>query len=110
MVNNANFSWSKGTSVNMQLTVTDCSGAAVNLSGTTIEFTAAQGYTTASSIHKAVTEHTIPASGITNIELTGSDTNIDTGTYIHEFQYTDGSGNKYVFLEGQLVIKPKISP
>lgn len=110
MTNNANLGWFKDTSVTLQFTLTNCSGTPVNLSGTTIEFTAASGYSAGSVIYKAVTEHTYPTSGITNIVLTGSDTNISDGTYIYECQYKDTSGNKYVFLEGQLVIKPKISP
>lgn len=109
MTGNANLAMWKDTNNPLLVTLTDSTGSPVNLSGATIQFTASTTYGTTPVISKSVTNHTYPTSGISTVTLTGSDTNISPGNYIYDMQYTDSSGNKNIFLEGQLVIKPKLS-
>lgn len=81
------------------ITVVDSNGDAVDITGWKIYFTvrATLPATVLSSdtsgngaiIVKTVTSHTTPTSGITRIDLTNIDTNIDPGTYYYDVQIKD---------------------
>jgi hypothetical protein len=52
---------------------------------------------------------TDPENGKTTIELTPTDTNIDTGKYIYDIQYKTDTGEIYSSGIGQFIIEPDIT-
>jgi len=60
-----------------------------------------------SVINKTVTSHSEPTKGITLIQLTTSDTDIDAGNYYYSIDYKDDDDNQQVLFTGRIrVIEP----
>ena len=72
----------------------------LDLTGYTVTFTVKSESALATDsdagalIQKVVTTHTAPTAGITDIELTATDTRIAEGKYVYDIQFTDPSGSK----------------
>ena len=88
----------RGDDVSINFTYKDSSGAAIDITGYTLFFTAKPDIdddaTDAEAvITKDVTSHSSPTDGESIITLTNSDTDIDIGQYLADIQVKDDSGN-----------------
>jgi len=87
----------RGDTTNITLTITDQDGVAIDLTDSTVYFTAKPAFDddaldAEAVITKEVTSHTDPTNGITVIPLTASDTDIETGIYYYDVQVKDAAG------------------
>jgi hypothetical protein len=104
----------RGDDKTLNLTFTNSSGAAIDITGYSIFFTVKNisDVTTDDSlaiISKTVTSHTDAAAGLTSISLTNSDTNITINTYKYDIQSKDGSGNINTILTGNFIINNDVT-
>jgi hypothetical protein len=85
----------RGDDVTIPVTFTDSDGDPINLTGCTVFFTVKNEKSDDDDdavISKSVTSHTTPASGITQVVLTHTDTDIDPGSYYWDLQIKDSAG------------------
>lgn len=80
----------RGDSESIRFELTD-DGVAVDLTGSTVFFTAKPALTdddtdSTAVIHVEVTSHTDPTNGITTIPLSATDTDVAPGTYYYDIQ------------------------
>ncbi len=96
----------------LNLTFTDDNGNAIDLTGGTVFFTVKKQKNDLDAdaiITKTVTSHTNAAGGLSQIDLTNSDTNITAQTYHFDLRYKDSSGNIVSPIDnGNFVIKERI--
>lgn len=95
----------KGETKNLQITVTDGDGAAVDLTGSTIDFAVRTSHAdTTDLIALTGTEGggagdvtwDNPAGGIATLNIEPSDTaSVDSGSYVHRLKLTLASGDVY---------------
>lgn len=88
----------RGDTVSITFTLTDENGDPVNLTGSTVYFTAKKQIDDDAAdakavISKDVTSHSDPVNGETIINLTSSDTDIDLGIYFYDIQIKDSINN-----------------
>lgn len=95
--NNSTIIVNRGDDTGLTLTFKDENGVAVDLTGSTLFFTVKNGdYAdeaddTDAEIAKEVTTHDDPTNGITSVSLTNSDTDLEAGDYVYDFQLKDSS-------------------
>jgi hypothetical protein len=88
----------RGQTYSATVTITE-DGIAKNISGYTLFFTVKKntndldGDDVGAQIAKTITGHVTPASGITMISLTTSDTTMNPGTYIYDIKLKDSTGS-----------------
>lgn len=99
----------KGDSVAFKITVTDVNGDAVNLTGGTVYFYVIDR--TGTAFHtETVTSHTTPASGITTIVITDTETDtFPAGAYITRTVAALSNGETWTVREDVLQVNPKQS-
>lgn len=84
---------------------TDSGGNPYDLTGWTLSFTVKQNERDSddeAAIRKDVSTHTNPTEGQTMVNLTSSDTEIDPGRYIYDFQVTTAAGNVQTLTKGMI--------
>lgn len=96
----------RGNSFNRQLTILDPDGSAQDITGATVTMTIydRNGDTLHSEV---VTSHTTPASGITNIQISKSDTaDFAFGLYDYEVTCLLDDGSLWTVEQGHLEVTP----
>jgi len=79
----------KGNSATIPITFYDDAGSALNITGAIVLFQVKLNKDdTTTLISKTVTTHTNPAAGETEIDLSGTDTDIDVGSYWYDIRLT----------------------
>lgn len=104
----------RGDDASWLVTVTDKDDVAVDITGYTIFFTVktltdVETDDSAALISKDITSHTTPASGITTITVTNSDTDITPGKYQYDIQMKDGSDRIYTIKRDYFVVLQDIT-
>jgi len=106
----------KGDSMDIQLTIKDSSDVAVNITGYTIYFTVKEAATDTDAnakIAKEITTHTTPASGITTISLSSSNTSLDvsssTQKYVYDIRMKDTSSKVTTLFNGYFIVKQPVT-
>jgi hypothetical protein len=61
------------------------------------------------SIYKTVTSHTTPATGLSAIELTDTDTDITPKTYFYDVKVKESDNKIYLAQSGRLTINPSVT-
>lgn len=87
------------------LTFKDSDGNAIDITNWTVWMTIKKdiGATDGEAvIQKEVTSHDDPTNGKTSVKLEDIDTDGLGGFYFYDFQITDGNGDKYTILKGQV--------
>jgi hypothetical protein len=93
----------------MQLTVTQSGGTPINLSGYTIDSDIC-GVLDDSIIASFTPTIVNAASGIFELELPPATTSgIEAGVYNYDVSATEGTGDRYYWLKGQLTVEPTCS-
>ena len=102
----AKYQIAKGDSFNTQLTILDPDSSAVDLTGATVTMNIFDR--NGDSLHsEAVTSHTTPASGITNIQIGKADTaTFSFGCYNYEVICVLASGNESTVEQGYFEVTP----
>lgn len=99
--------WSGDTKV-LEVTITDASGNAVNLTGATISYVLQRSVGSTVTISKTTDDGisiTDASGGVFQITLDASDTASLSGSYYHECQITDTSGNVSTVFTGTVTMK-----
>ena len=99
----------KGDDVSLTSTFTDGDGAVVDISGSSITFTAKNDFGSAAVITKTVTSHSDPTNGVTIIALTDTDTAVDAGDYFYDIQITFSDGKVNSISYGKLIVKQDVT-
>lgn len=99
----------RGDSATYNLTFTDEDDVAIDITGWTIFFTVKTApddvaADTGALISKTVTSHTTPASGITKIELSASDTAIALGRHYFDIQAKTDEGKIITAMKGRFEV------
>ena len=97
----------RGDTVYFNIAITDDAGSPVDLTGATVYFTMKKNIDDPDpgDLQKAITTHTDPTQGKTQIKLDSSDTdNIDPGKYFYDFQVTLANGDKITIESGILEV------
>jgi len=95
----------KGDTRTYRLTFKDKTGNPLDLTDLAVYFVVKNDDAdTSSIIEKIITSHLDPTNGITEINLSSSDTDIDYGIYYFEIYLLDGSGQKTTILTGNFII------
>ena len=84
----------RGDSATIDLTFTDDDGNAINITGSTIYFTAKSDLSLDDSeaeLQVEVTSHTDASNGLSNIPISGNDTDITAGKYYFDIQLNIGT-------------------
>ena len=100
--------WSGDTKV-LEVTITDSDGAAVDLTGATISYVLQRNVNSAAATISKTTDDGISitdaSGGVFQITLDASDTASLSGSYYHECQITDASGNASTVFTGTVTMK-----
>lgn len=103
----------RGDDITINVRVKDSAGDAVDITGYTFWFTAKSQESDIDAnaeIQKEVTSHTTPASGLTAITLSNSDTDLDTDKeYFYDIQMKDTGGSVTTLVKGRMLIKKDIT-
>jgi len=104
----------KGDDTTIDFTFTDENGLPVDLTNVTLFFTAKEDYNDTDAnakISKTVASglHTMPASGLSAVSLSSSDTDIDSGDYYWDIQLKYGDGTINSVKYGKLIVFPDIT-
>lgn len=102
----------RGDDKTLNLTFRDSAGNPINLSGSTIYFTAKKKLEfddDKAVIQKDVTAHTNNTAGTSAIVLTNTDTSITPDTYLYDIQYKTAGGVISTVLTDELIIKPDVT-
>ncbi len=103
----------RGDSRNIQVTVKDSSGNAIDITGGTVFFTVnaleEPDDDTGAVITKDVTSHTDALSGVSTIELTSDDTDVEPGEYWYDVQFVSTSGSVSSREKGKLLVVSDIT-
>ena len=89
------------------LNVTDSDGTAIDITGATIFFTVKINKTDTEAeaiISKDITSHTTPATGISALTLTDTDTTVPVRDYYFDFKMKDADGLLNIFGVGTFSI------
>ena len=101
----------RGDDVTLNTTFTDEDGDVVDISSANLIFTIKEEVDSTAVLSKTVASglHTSPALGITEINLTHTETNIDAGDYYYDIQLTFGNGNVNSVEYGKIIVIPDIT-
>jgi hypothetical protein len=102
----------KGDTMPLTFTVTDSTGTAVNLTGSTVRFTVKKKVDDPDNkaiIAKSWSSHTNAVGGITDVTLTKDDTFRQPGSYLWDFQITGSGGAISTCDLGEFIIKPHVT-
>jgi len=103
----------RGDTRTITATFVDSSGTAIDLTGGTVFFTANADSSptddTSAAIEKDVTSFDAPATGVQDITLSASDTNVTPGTYYYDLQFVSSGGVVTSQPQDKLIIKADIS-
>ena len=105
----------RGDDQDITLTFTDSAGAALDLTGSIVYFTAKKpGYLVPNDdnlavIKKDIFAHSDPVGGITILTLTGDDTDIEAGNYQWDLQVKNTSSKISSTVKGSLVIMEDVT-
>ncbi len=102
----------RGDTVNLDITVTDSDGSAVNITGYTFFFTCKTNNDDSDDdalIKKDVTSHTNPTGGITRITLSKTDTDVTIGNHYYDIQMKDLSGNITTLTADRFIVEQDIT-
>lgn len=80
----------------IQVTVKNDEGNAIDITGYTVYFTVKENSNDSDDdaiITKNITSHSNPSAGITSISLDKTETDIEEGDYLYDFQIKDTDGN-----------------
>lgn len=107
----SNIKFYKAKDVVLPITFTDEDGDAIDITGSTVYFTAKNILTEADpgDIQVITTAHTAPTLGQTVIYIADTDTDVDVGEYYYDIQLTDATANKYTVLQGRLKIASPVT-
>jgi hypothetical protein len=102
----AKYQIDKGNSFNTQITISDPDGAAQDITGATVTMTIYDR--NGDTLHtEAVTSHTTPASGITNIQISKSDTaGFPHGCYDYEVTCLLSDASLWTVQQGYFEVTP----
>ena len=95
----------KRDDVDLDVTVTDLDGVAINLTNQTVIFTMKNNPTDPDSsavIQKRITSHTVPSQGKTRVVLTHDDTDIPAKYYFYDLQVISSVGKVSSIPKGQI--------
>lgn len=97
----------KGDNKRVDLTFVTDSGTPFNLSGYSLYYSAQQNYTDTGALFTIVqTNHDLPVSGFTHIDISTGDSNQCPGDYLANFRLIDASGRRSTFETEGLKILP----
>lgn len=97
----------KGDNKRIDLTFTTDSGTPFNLSGQSLYYIVQQNYTDTGALFSIVqTQHDLPVSGFTHIDISTGDSNQCAGDYLALFRLIDESGRRTTFETEGLKILP----
>ncbi len=102
----------RGDTINIDVTIQDSNGTAVDITGYTFFFTVK---TTKSDkdadaiITKDVTSHTAPASGQTRITLSSTQTAVAVGVHYYDIQMKDTSDVITTIVDGKFIVNQDIT-
>lgn len=102
----------RGDSKTYTLTFTDGDGAAIDITGWTIFFTAKRLESDADAdavITKDVTSHTSPTEGLSAITLSATDTNVNPKKYYYDIQVKKDDGSIITLTKDKLEILTDIT-
>jgi len=102
----------RGDSKTINVSFKDALGAAINITGWTVFFTAKTSKSdldAASAVKKDVTAHTNAAGGITDIVLTAADTANVSGNYFYDIQAKKSDGTIVTVIDGIITFKEDIT-
>lgn len=97
----------RGDDRSLEVTVKYPNGSVKDITGWTIFYMVKKQKTDSDAdavIDKTITTHTDPSNGVTVVELTDNDTDIDIGIYHEEVQTKDTSGKIQTVYQGLLEI------
>ena len=103
---------------NFTITFKDSNGDAIDITGYTVWFTVRSTIPSTSvtddtgaiiAIKQESGDLTDPTNGITQFTLTSSNTNIDTGTYYYDIQYSTDGTDRYSNSIGKFIVAPDIT-
>lgn len=92
-----------GDSHDYSFTFTDGGGTRYDITGWTVYFTVKVSWSDSDDdalISKTVTSHDYPTDGETSINLTASETDVEPGVYIYDFQVKNGQGDVMTLTTG----------
>lgn len=102
----------RGDDVTIPVTFKDSTGAAINLTGSTVYFTVKKNpddLDAAAVISKDIVTHTNPTTGSTTISLTHAETSIAAGRYFWDLQIKDNAGKVTSTVSDALEIRQDIT-
>jgi len=102
----------RGDTWSRQLIFTDENNLPIDITGYTIRFTAKEKISDAdvdAVFAKVITVHEDAVNGISQLELSKTDTDLDAGSYLFDVQITTDEEEVYTVLEGLINISRDIS-
>jgi hypothetical protein len=102
----------RGDDKTLNLSFKDGNGNPINLSGSTIYFTAKKKIEYGDDqavIQKDVTTHSDATAGTSVIQLSNTDTSITPDTYLYDIQYKTSGGTISTVLKDEIIIKPDVT-
>lgn len=109
---NANMEVKKGDTKPLTLYFTNENKTAIAITGWTIFFTVKKEIDDIDDdavIKKTITNHTDPENGKSELKLSSSDTNIDSGNYLYDIQIKNTLGEIRTILEGIFTVTKDIT-
>lgn len=95
----------KGDTLSLSINVVDNAGAAVDITGAIITFTAkSSANATTTVLSQSVSAHVNPTAGISLITVSAADMNIASGSYVYDIQLRMASGSVSTIARGLLTI------
>ena len=102
----------RGDDITFKLTFKDSEGTAQNITGGKIYFTAKESSNEADSlavIQVSSSTFSDPTSGIGEVSITNSESNVDVGKYYYDIQYITGAGKISTVQTGTLEVLQDIT-
>jgi hypothetical protein len=101
-----------GDTKNYTLTFTDSDDNPLDLTGAAVWYTVkerASDLDTSALIQKKITSHTDATGGVTLLSLSATDTDIDPGDYVYDFQLVSASGEITTLTNGIIKFRQDIT-